>query len=255
MFDLQGKTFIGVVADNKDPNKIGRCRIRVVNIFDQIPVEDIPWASPRKDLNGNHFNVPEVGKIVNVIFDQGNLYTPEYYSAEHYNARLEKKLKGLSQQSSDPKVLDDYTSMKALIFDTSTQIYSNESEGLKIDYKYQSIHLEPSSITLNLKDVNSTLNLGDSCTDQPIILGRNFMEWFDKFVQKLLFNPYWSSQNGVSVIPQSGFTDVLLEYAELRDTKFLSHHIKAVDNGSIETVAQTSDSFPVHRENFGQAGD
>ena len=47
------KLYRAVVEDNKDPKKLGRCRVRVMNIFDEIPTEDLPWASAWKDLNGN----------------------------------------------------------------------------------------------------------------------------------------------------------------------------------------------------------
>jgi hypothetical protein len=255
MHDLKSNTFIGVVEDNKDPKKIGRCRIRVINIFDKIPKEDIPWATPWKDLNGNSFMVPEVGKVVTVIFDQGNIYKPEYIYAEHYNLNLEDKLKSLSQQSNDSKKLDDYTSMKALLFDHNTQIYVNESEGLKIDHKYNNIHIEEQSITINLKDKNGTLNLGDASTDQPIILGKNFLEWFDEFLQILLSSSYFCAPPGAPTVPQPKLLDHVTQYFAKRDPHFLSHHIKAVDNQRINTVINTSDSFPVHRQNFGQAGD
>ena len=102
------KTYIGVVEDNKDPKKMGRCRVRVLDVFDNIDVQDIPWASPYKDLNGNQFNVPEKGKVLIVVFDQGNQYKPEFISADHYNTNLEKKLESLSDS--------DYTSMKSLLF-------------------------------------------------------------------------------------------------------------------------------------------
>lgn len=64
------KTYIGVVEDNKDPKKMGRCRVRVLDVFDNIDVQDIPWASPYKDLNGNQFNVPEKGKVLIVVFNR-----------------------------------------------------------------------------------------------------------------------------------------------------------------------------------------
>ena len=76
MYVDKSKTYVGLVEENIDPKKLGRCRVRVIDIFDEIPVDDIPWASPWKDLNGNSFNVPEKGKVVTVVFDSGNIYKP-----------------------------------------------------------------------------------------------------------------------------------------------------------------------------------
>ena len=132
--ELNGQIFIGVVEDNVDPKRLGRCKVRVLNLFDDIPAEDLPWATPWKDLNGNSIILPDKGKVVSVVFDEGNPYKPEYIFAEHYNINLEKKLKSLSDS--------DYISMRALMFDHKTQIYSNDSEGLKIDYKFNNINNE-----------------------------------------------------------------------------------------------------------------
>ena len=72
-----GKTYVGVVEDNQDPKKEGRVRIRVMDVFDDLKLEDIPWATPWKDLNGNEFSVPDKGKVVITVFDQGDVYKPE----------------------------------------------------------------------------------------------------------------------------------------------------------------------------------
>jgi hypothetical protein len=82
------KTYIGPVVDNNDPEKIGRVRVRVMDVFDNLKDEDIPWASPWKDLNGNQFNIPDKGKVVTVIFENGNKNNPEYISSDHYNENL-----------------------------------------------------------------------------------------------------------------------------------------------------------------------
>jgi hypothetical protein len=152
MYVDSSRTYIGIVEENEDPKKLGRCRIRVIDIFDDIPKDDIPWATPWKDLNGNAFNLPEKGKIVTVIFDSGNIYKPEYIYADHYNINLEKKLSQLSGAN--------YTSMKSLIFDHKTQIFVNDGEGLVIDHKMNQINITSNSIHLNLKDNNSSINLG-----------------------------------------------------------------------------------------------
>jgi len=75
----------GIVVDNNDPDKIGRCRIRVFGVFDNdtIKVEDLPWASPEHGFVGSKvgsFVVPPVDTLVRVYFDNDDLYAPVYTS-------------------------------------------------------------------------------------------------------------------------------------------------------------------------------
>ena len=92
--DLIGKTFIGEVMDAEDPEKEGKCKIKIFGLFNSedpviedgkptgeitkvnIPNEEIPWASP---ANGKFFaggetkgfgdiSIPKVGTIVKVVF-------------------------------------------------------------------------------------------------------------------------------------------------------------------------------------------
>jgi len=93
-------TYYGEVVDNDDPDKIGRCRIRIYNLFydeSGISDEDLPWSMPdfsfRGSLTGN-FIVPPVGTVVNVKFDRGDVYCPRYTT------------KGISQSLPDQKDTD-----------------------------------------------------------------------------------------------------------------------------------------------------
>jgi len=241
--ELKHQIFVGVVEENNDPKRLGRCRVRVLNIFDDIPTDELPWATPWKDLSGNQFDLPEIGKVVGVVFDEGNPYKPEFIRADHYNVNLENKLKKLSEE--------DYLSMGTLMFNHKTQIYVNDKEGLKLDHKFNNMNIKEDSINLNLKDNNAMLNLGDATAAQQAILGNHWMDWFDEFVDNLLGTnggPYLGNL-GAPVIANPAFIQVLLKYKALRDPVFLSHHVNIVDNSKVSTVRNTD------RENKGQTGD
>ena len=234
-----GKTYVGVVEDNQDPKKEGRVKIRVMDVFDDLKVEDIPWATPWKDLNGNGFNVPDKGKVVITVFDQGDVYKPEFIFSDHYNVNLENKLKTLSDT--------DYLSMKSILFDHKTQIYVNDSEGLKIDHKYNNINIKENGVNINLKDNNMMVNIGDETADQQMLLGNHWLDWFDEFVDVMMGTAFLAG--GSPTMPAPALVRSLLKYKALKNPKFLSHHVNVVDNDKMSTVKSDK------REESAQLGD
>jgi len=77
------KMFTGKVEDNVDPDKLGRCKVRVFGIFDDknISVQDLPWATPEQTFIGStvgSFIVPPVGTLVRVYFDNDDIYSPVF---------------------------------------------------------------------------------------------------------------------------------------------------------------------------------
>ena len=84
----------GVVEDNKDPDKRGRVRIRIIGIHTNIketsdyagvPTEALPWAEPvlstfEGSISGlGAWFVPVQGSHVYVFFENGNLMQPRYF--------------------------------------------------------------------------------------------------------------------------------------------------------------------------------
>lgn len=230
------KTYLGTVESNNDPKRLGRCRIRVLGVFDNIPKDDLPWASPNKDLNGNQFIIPDVGKICSIKFEDNDIYLPVYSYANHYNKNLEDKLKDLSE--------DDYRSMKAILFDDKTQIYSNSSEGLKIDYKMNNINITDDDIDINLKDNHGRVNIGTANAKQEAILGTNFLTgWFDELVDNLLGangGPFLGNL-GAPVIPHPALIQHLLKYKAKKDPDFLSNNVWLNDNYYIDIINRKYD--------------
>lgn len=219
------KMYLGVVEDNNDPKHLGRVRVRVQTVFDNIPTTDIPWAMPYKDVNGNQFSAPEIGKVVGVIFNNGSVYKPEFIYAEHYNINLENKLNSLDDA--------DYPTFKAMHFDGSTQIYRTKSEGLKIDHEYSNINLDANgNINLNARDNSSKVNVGSPDATQAAILGTAFMEWMDKFVLAMQSNAAFQV-NGTPATCMPNLQEILNEYQQSRTPKFLSKNVWFVDNDEV----------------------
>lgn len=221
----KNSTYVGIVENNKDPRREGRCKVRVIDIFDEIPTEDIPWASPWKDLSGEEFRVPDEGKVVTVVFDSGNIYHPEYIWSEHYNINLDRKLKELSEE--------DYISMKALMFDHSTQIYRNESEGLKIDHELTNINLDKhGNILLNLRDSDSVVKLGSKDAEDGVMNADAFLGWMDTFVELMAENRGLLNSNASPVQMTPPLARIFQDYRELRET-FRSNQVRIARNGEI----------------------
>lgn len=241
--NLKGK-FLGVVENNIDPDRDNRCKIRVFNIFDGLPTDDIPWAIPAKDTAGQISSLPENGKIVSVEFENGDIYNPVYYYSEHYNPNLESKLKDMSEK--------DYTTFKSLIFDHMTQVYRNESEGLVLDNMYNKVQIDEDNISFILKDNFRNVNIGSDNANQQAVLGNNFFDFFDKFMRNLCVQqpdgPYISPVIGAPTIVSPRLTQLFAEYQALKNTKFLSENVNIVDNGYVPRqsridINQTGDDW------------
>ena len=79
-------SYLGCVEDNKDPKMLGRIKVRI-EIFADVPSEDLPWAYPLMGGQGNSsveggLNVPEIGSQVRITFPSKDLTAPYYSGAE-----------------------------------------------------------------------------------------------------------------------------------------------------------------------------
>ena len=75
------KSYLGVIVDVIDPLKQGRAKVKVFGIFDDLPVEDIPWAEPGTaseyfggGKGGGAVSIPRIGTVVYCSFEGENYY-------------------------------------------------------------------------------------------------------------------------------------------------------------------------------------
>ena len=219
------KLWVGLVEDNKDPDHLGRVKVRVQSIYDDIPVADIPWASPMKSLSARSYEIPAIGKIVSVMFPNYNLYEPYYMFSDHYNVNLKKKLDDLGD--------DEYVNFVAVVFDHRTKVYSDD-KSLTMDYMYNKITVTNDDINLELKDNQRKVNIGCKTASQQAILGNHWMDWFDKFVNTLV-KPESLMGNQSAPILKPEIDQLLVEYQTLRET-FLSDHVNIVDDNKVDKL-------------------
>ena len=84
--DATAMSYLGIVEDNNDPEKLGRLKVRIAPYGDLL-TEDLPWAYPKLGTHGNSveyggLNVPEIGSQVRVEFPSRDLTAPYYSGAE-----------------------------------------------------------------------------------------------------------------------------------------------------------------------------
>lgn len=150
--------WVGEVVDNKDPDKLGKCRVRVFGKFDDLDVDSIPWAIPAgsnvfaggSKHGAGSLSVPKVGAKVRVRFSGGNIYSPEYVSIQDVNEAL------------IDEISDSYENATVLFFDEDekVKVVYTVSKGLEIFHKDSHILINPdSSITIEHKDSSSIIEL------------------------------------------------------------------------------------------------
>lgn len=244
---LKSQSHLGVVVEDNDPYKRGKVKIRVFRLFENMPVDDLPWATPIKNNTGTTFSTPGKGKLVYVCFEDGDWYMPYYESAEHYNINLQRKLESLTDSQ--------YQKFFAISFDGKTEMFvEEEEEGLVMDHVKSNINIRPNGdIKINLRDNQSKLYLGSPDADEAAVLGNRWMTWFDEFVKNLqgaFGGPYLGNLGG-PVAPHPKMLQVLSKYQSIRPT-FLSDHVFIVDDRSVKPNTRPFDQTPDVDDNWNE---
>lgn len=157
--DLVDKQFLGIIEDPNDPRKEGRAKIRVISIYDDIPVEDLPWAYPKqksaffgKEGLGGSLSVPKKGAVVAVRFDNGNPYSPEYYSLHEIAEDVREEL-GKS---------GEYLGSHVVLFDGDEElkIWFTISKGITMQLKGSRVNIgRDKAVTIEHADTQSIIEL------------------------------------------------------------------------------------------------
>ena len=188
---------LGEIVDINDPLKQGRARIRVFGFFDDLEIEDIPWAEQISGLsfssargNGN-ISIPRVGAVVNVQFDGSNYYKCFYeFEKESSSALLEEIADSYEGAQSiwydveaEPGTLKlFYTKKKGMVLslgDAKIQLDTQDGGNLRIviEMGKDQIKMENSKVIIN----SNNIELGEGAT-QAVIRGDAFKQFFDTHV-------------------------------------------------------------------------
>ena len=188
---------LGEIVDINDPLKQGRARVRVFGFFEDLEIDDIPWAEQISGLsfssargNGN-ISVPRLGAIVNVQFDGSNYYKCFYeFEKESAPALLEEIADSYEGAQSiwydveaDPGPLKlFYTKKKGMVLslgDAKIQLDTQDGGKLRIviEMGKDQILMENSKVIIN----SNNIELGEGAT-QSVIRGDAFKQFFDAHV-------------------------------------------------------------------------
>lgn len=146
------KDYIGKVIYNDDPTRSGRCKVRVLGLFDNLEDENIPWFTP---INSNVFStngsgslsVPKLDTYVRVKFSNNDVYSGEYTALQVVDPALINEIK------------DDYVGTQVLMYDAEADllITYQKMQGLKIYHKGSYILLDPTGVIQAVHQNNSNV--------------------------------------------------------------------------------------------------
>lgn len=161
------ESYYGEVVDIDDDQMASRIRVRVKTVYDEIPVEYIPWAIPRY-LDGQSHDLPALGDRVQVKFLNSDKYYPMWYrvrgkseslSLNDYKSGSIIFEKDLSKYDLDGRIAIRWTESEGMVLqvlrddnDSTITIRNDNTIVLTNGQTTRSIHLSNETIVLGSED-------------------------------------------------------------------------------------------------------
>jgi len=185
---------LGEIVDINDPLKQGRARVRVFGFFEDLEIEDIPWAEQISGLsfsssrgNGN-ISVPRLGAVVNVQFDGPNYYKVFYEFEKETSpdllAEISDSYEGAQSIMYDTEAQPGllkliYTRKKGLILglgDATVQLDTQDGGQLRVVIQMgrDQIRMEDNKVIIN----SNNIELGENAVE-AVIKGNTFQNYFN----------------------------------------------------------------------------
>lgn len=177
--NLRDTHWLGEVVDVNDPELLGRCRIKVFGKFDLLEADDIPWAVPANAVIAGGYSVPNVGDVVSVYFDNGNIYTPVYKNQALVDSDLKTEV---LSNSANPEAVT------SLVYDSTKgiRVYHSPENGLVITTG-NGPESDPAvrvsndgKIYLNASDIFIANGFNDE--SEPAVKGQTLTEYLEKII-------------------------------------------------------------------------
>ena len=152
------KEYLGIVVEPDDPERLGRCKVRVIGVYDNIEDVDLPWAFPigspvfagGESRGAGSLSVPKRGSVVRVTFLNENIHNPQWGSVIHINDKLRRELS------------ESYLDSHVVLYDEDQdlKVWFTPSNGIQIYYRDSSISINPDqSILIDHKESQSNIEL------------------------------------------------------------------------------------------------
>lgn len=175
------ESYWGEVVSVDDDKFASRIKVRVITVFDNIPVEIIPWAMPRY-IDGRSHDLPYIGEIVQVKFMNDDINFPQWY-------RMRKMTDTISKDDYPSSVVISEKDLSKYNLDGSLSVRYTKSEGLVIELKRNnkislvtvrndnSVILTNGNTKRSIHISNESVSIGsENKSQQPSVVGDDNMK-------------------------------------------------------------------------------